>query len=113
MIQEAPGPERRQFLRRLDDILEALEQLNLQERPQLPEAVRRSVLAQGIVCEDEPDIRALIERVWRKQEPYLLHLGTERRGVASRRGGTRRPPRHQVVEGILRQLAEPPRPAHS
>ncbi len=112
MVQETADPERRQFLRRLDDILEALEQLNLQERPQLPETVRRSLLAQGIVCEDEPDVRALIERVWRKQEPFLLRLGTERRSASTRRGGGRRPPRHQVVEGILRQLAEPPRSAH-
>ncbi len=113
MQADTDGPERRQFLRRLDDILEALEQLNLQERPQLPEAVRRSLLAQGIVFDDAPDVRALIERVWRKQEPYLLRLGPERRSATSRRGGVRRPPRHQVVEGILRQLADPPRPARS
>ncbi|HUY96737.1 MAG TPA: hypothetical protein VMW47_03795 [Verrucomicrobiae bacterium] len=111
MVLESDGPERRQFLRRLDDILEALEQLNLQERPRIPEPVRRSLIAQGIVCDDEPDLRALIERVWRKQEPYLIRLGPDRRVAGGRRGPARRPPRHQVVEGILRQLAEPPRPA--
>ncbi len=107
MISGLPDTgDRRNMLRRLDDVLEALEQLNLQERPTLPEPLRRSLERHGIICEEEPEIRLLIEQVWHKQEPFLLGSSVDRRRNQSRRVGSRRPPGHQVVEGILRQLAD-------
>lgn len=98
--------ERRALLRRLDDILEALEQLNLQESSQLPERVQRSLAAQEIPFDDGPEIRILIERVWRKQEAHMLSPRQERRRNPARRALGRRHPGHEVIESILRQQGE-------
>jgi hypothetical protein len=95
--------DRRERLRRLDDILEALEQLNLSEAPALPEGVVRSLAAHEIPVEDGVEIRVLIERVWRKQEAHMLNPRQERRKTSSRRTVPRRPPGHDVIESILRQ----------
>ncbi|HUY55330.1 MAG TPA: hypothetical protein VMV23_09260 [Candidatus Nanopelagicaceae bacterium] len=95
--------ERRASLRRLDDILEALEQLNLTEAPELPERVRRSLAAHDIAAEPGIEIRVLIERVWRKQEGHMLNPRQERRRSSTRRSLGRRPPGHDVIESILRQ----------
>lgn len=96
--------ERRAVLRRLDDILEALEQLNLAEADQLPDRVRRSLAAQEIAFEDGAEVRVLIERVWRKQEAHMLSPRQERRRAPSRRAAGRRHPGNDVVESILRQV---------
>ena len=85
------------MLRRLDDILEALEQLNLTEVSQLPDRVRRSLAAHDIAVEADTEVRVLIERVWRKQELHMLSPRQDRRTIG------RRPPGHDVIESILRQ----------
>ena len=95
--------ERRAMLRRLDDVLEILEQLNLCEAPELPDRVRRSLAAHDIPVEDGIEIRVLIERVWRKQENHMLSPRQERRRSSTRRSIGRRPPGHDVIESILRQ----------
>ncbi|MHB8323603.1 MAG: hypothetical protein ACYDEA_03595 [Candidatus Dormibacteria bacterium] len=94
--------ERRAMLRRLDDILEALEQLNLSEAP-LPDRLRRSLTLHGIPVEDGIEIRVLIERVWHQQESHMLNPRQERRRSTTRRSIGRRPPGHDVIESILRQ----------
>jgi hypothetical protein len=91
------------MLRRLDDILEALEQLNLTEVSHLPERVRRSLAAHDIPTEAGDEVRVLIERVWRKQELHMLSPRQDRRKTSSRRTVGRRPPGHDVIESILRQ----------
>jgi hypothetical protein len=102
--------DRRAHLRRLDDILEALEQLNLSEAAELPERVVRSLAAHDIPVEDGVEIRVLIERVWRKQESHMLSPRQERRRSSSRRAHSRRPPGHDVIESILRQGGRGPAP---
>ena len=96
--------ERRALLRRLDDVLEALEQLNLSEATQLPDRVRRSLEAHQLPYEDGAEVRILIERVWRKQEAHMLSPRQERRRNPSRRSGSRRHPGQEVIESILRQV---------
>ena len=102
--------DRRAQLRRLDDVLEALEQLNLTEASELPERVLRSLAAHDIPVEDGVEIRVLIERVWRKQEGHMLSPRQERRRTSSRRVHSRRPPGHDVIESILRQGGQGPLP---
>ncbi len=102
--------DRRAQLRRLDDVLEALEQLNLTEAAELPERVLRSLAAHDIPVEDGVEIRVLIERVWRKQEGHMLSPRQERRRTSSRRVHSRRPPGHDVIESILRQGGQGPLP---
>ena len=70
--------ERRGHLRRLDDILEVLEQLNLAEEKVIPPHVALVLRAHGVDPDSGP-IPLLIERVWEAQRPYLLHLPDERR----------------------------------
>ncbi len=98
--------ERRMLLRRLDDLLEALEQLNLREASQLSDKVRRSLASHGIPFEDGPEIRVLIERVWRKQEMHMLSSRQDRRRAPTRRTAGRRPPGHDVIESIMRQAGQ-------
>ncbi|HUY24175.1 MAG: hypothetical protein WA695_06780 [Candidatus Dormiibacterota bacterium] len=95
--------ERRHLLRRLDDLLEALEQLNLRESVHLTERVRQSLAAQGIPFEDGAEIRVIIERVWRKQEGHMTGPRQDRRRKPSRRNSPHRPPGHDVIESIIRQ----------
>ena len=67
-----PGEsERRGGLRRLDDILESLEQLNLHDKTDLPDHVAEALVMLGI--------EQLIERVWAMQQPYLITIVVERR----------------------------------
>jgi len=98
--------ERRYHLRRLDDLLEALERLNLAEAKALPAAVRERLEKEGIACDAGVTFTRLIELVWEKQERYLIDLKADRRkgqrraadtGVASRR----------VLDTFLGRLAIP------
>lgn len=91
------------MLRRLDDLLEALEQLNLRDATELTDRIRRSLAAHGIPFDDATEIRVIIERVWRKQELHMAGPRPERRNLPSRRGGGHRPPGHDVIESIMRQ----------
>lgn len=77
-VQSGPD-ERRRALRRLDDILEALEQLNLHERKVLPVHLTSRLRDLGI---DDPaalTIPQLIEKVWGQQQPHLITVKVERR----------------------------------
>src|SRR2546421_12141854 len=71
--------ERRYHLRRLDDLLEALERLNLAEAKTLPEAVKARIEKEGITVEDGTSFSRLIELVWGQQEKYLIELQADRR----------------------------------
>lgn len=104
MTSASPGTaERRSILRRLDDLLEALEQLNLHETSQLTARIRRSLAAQGIPYEDGTEIRVIIERVWRKQESHMAGGRQDRRQHSSRRSTQHRASRHDIIESIIRQ----------
>jgi len=75
-----PGEsERRQGLRRLDDILESLEQLNLHDKTELPDHVAEALVMLGIEQPHAIAIPQLIERVWAMQQPYLITIVVERR----------------------------------
>ena len=71
--------ERRLTLRRLDDILETLEQLNLHDRTELPDTVAEALVLIGIETPHDIPIPQLIERVWAMQQPYLITIVVERR----------------------------------
>jgi hypothetical protein len=79
MLQRGDDKERRSSLRRLDDILDELEQLNLHDRTELPHNIAESLVLLGV---DDPfgiPIPQLIERVWAMQQPYLITIVVERR----------------------------------
>ena len=79
MLHRGDDKERRSSLRRLDDILDALEQLNLHDRTELTEDLAESLVLLGV---DDPyglPIPQLIERVWAMQQPYLITIVVERR----------------------------------
>ncbi len=76
---QIPPEQRRNSLRRLDDLLEALEQLNLHEVKVLPPLVARRLVEAGIADPFDKSISSLIEQVWALQQPYLINLGIDRR----------------------------------
>ncbi len=78
--------ERRYHLRRLDDLLEALERLNLNEARDLPAAVKERLETEGIPVEPGVNFSRLIELVWAQQEKYLIDLKADRRKGARRIG---------------------------
>jgi hypothetical protein len=78
MLQRA-NQERRQSLRRLDDLLETLEQLNLHDRTDLTDEVVEHLVLLGIESPYDTPIPQLIERVWAMQQPYLITVVVERR----------------------------------
>ncbi len=80
-----PQDERRQNLRRLDDILEALEQLNLHDRKDLPDFVAARLVEIGIEKPHQHSITHLIEKVWAIQQPFLVKVVVERRRRRRRR----------------------------
>ena len=71
--------EKRSSLRRLDDILETLEQLNLHDRTELPDHAAERLVMLGIEEPHSIPIPQLIERVWAMQQPYLTTVVVERR----------------------------------
>jgi len=91
MAEQTPGPpqigpdERRNNLRRLDDVLEALEQLNLHDQTELPDALARRLVELGIKDPYDQSITQLIEKVWGIQQPYLVKVVVERRRRRRRR----------------------------
>lgn len=70
---------RRGGLRRLDDILETLEQLNLHDKTELPDPVAEALVLLGIEKPHSVRVPQLIERVWAMQQPYLITIVVERR----------------------------------
>src|SRR6266702_4341658 len=79
MLQRGDDRERRSSLRRLDDILDELEQLNLHDRTELPQPVAESLVLLGVEDPYGSSIPQLIERVWAMQQPYLITIVVERR----------------------------------
>ena len=71
--------DRRGGLRRLDDILETLEQLNLHDKTELPDHVAEALIMLGIDGPHGIPVPQLIERVWAMQQPYLITIVVERR----------------------------------
>ena len=74
--------DRRNRLRRLDDLLAVLEELNLREQGALPKGLRERLLVEGIAVRTESNVSDLIEMVLSSQEQYMLH---ERRAGRRRR----------------------------
>jgi hypothetical protein len=83
--------ERRSGLRRLDDILESLEQLNLHDKTELPDHVAEALVMLGIEQPHSIPIPQIIERVWAMQQPYLITIVVERRRRRRRKVSTEAP----------------------
>jgi hypothetical protein len=66
-------------LRRLDDILETLEQLNLHDKTELSDPVAEALVLLGIEAPHSIPVPQLIEKVWAMQQPYLITIVVERR----------------------------------
>jgi len=64
--------ERRGRLRRLDDILDALEDLNLREQGEIPSRLRDRLLVEGIPVTTAASVTDLIDLVLSSQEQYML-----------------------------------------
>jgi len=92
--------ERRYHLRRLDDLLEALERLNLAEAKDLPQPVKERIEKEGIVVEAGTGFSRLIELVWAQQEKYLIDLKADRR-KGSRRVGDGVIASHRVLDAFI------------
>ena len=92
--------ERRYHLRRLDDILEALERLNLAEAKDLPLPIKERIEKEGIAVEPETTFSRLIELVWAQQEKYLIDLKADRR-KGSRRVGDGVIASHRVLDAFI------------
>lgn len=84
MVQ-AEDQERRLTLRRLDDILETLEQMNLHDRTELNDQLAERLVMLGIERPHTIAVPQLIERVWAMQQPYLITIVVERRRRRRRR----------------------------
>jgi hypothetical protein len=84
--------ERRSSLRRLDDILETLEQMNLHDRTELNDTIAERLIMLGIERPHNIPIPQLIERVWAMQQPYLIQVVIERRRRRRRRVDPSAPP---------------------
>ena len=81
----AEDQERRSTLRRLDDILETLEQMNLHDRTELNDQLAERLVMIGIEHPHKIPVPQLIERVWAMQQPYLITIVVERRRRRRRR----------------------------
>lgn len=79
MLQGGDDKERRSSLRRLDDILDTLEQLNLHDRTELTDSLAESLVLMGVEDPYSIPIPQLIEKVWAMQQPYLITIVVERR----------------------------------
>ena len=75
------------MLRRLDDILETLEQMNLHDRTEVTDNLAESLVMLGIEHPHAIPIPQLIERVWAMQQPHLITIVVERRRRRRRRVG--------------------------
>jgi len=77
--------ERRAGLRRLDDLLVALEELNLRESGGMPEALRAKLQREGIPVKPDTSVTDLIDIVLSTQDQYMLkerRTGRRRRRLA-------------------------------
>ena len=85
MLGRQKDEERRRSLRRLDDLLETLEQLNLNDRTKLPQYIAERLIALGVAEPTKIRVPQLIEQVWAMQQPYLITIVVERRRRRRRR----------------------------
>lgn len=81
-----PPDDRRNRLRRLDDILEALEQMNLRDVAELPDILAERLVEIGIDAPHQYSAPVLIEKVWGLQQPFLIAIPAERRRRRRRNG---------------------------
>jgi hypothetical protein len=88
--------ERRSTLRRLDDILETLEQMNLHDRTELSDSLAERLILLGIDRPHAIAVPQLIERVWQMQQPYLITIVVERRRRRRRRVDPSATPAHEA-----------------
>jgi hypothetical protein len=84
-VIRAEDQERRGTLRRLDDILETLEQMNLHDRTELNDGLAERLIMLGIERPHSIAVPQLIEKVWAMQQPYLITIVVERRRRRRRR----------------------------
>jgi hypothetical protein len=92
--------ERRNRLRRLDDLLATLEELNLREAGELPSTLRERMVLEGIPVQVSSSITDLIDLVLSSQEQYMLR---ERRKGPRRRRMTFIPTDEELVSVISRR----------
>jgi hypothetical protein len=94
--------ERRAGLRRLDDVLLALEELNLREAGEMPAKLREKLIREGIPVRATTTVTELIDMVLSNQEQYMLK---ERRTGRRRRRLTFIPSDDQLVSVITRRYS--------
>ncbi|MEA2646346.1 MAG: hypothetical protein QOE92_1429 [Chloroflexota bacterium] len=92
--------ERRAGLRRLDDLLLALEELNLREAGGLPQTLRDKLLVEGIPVRADSTVTDLIDIVLSSQEQFMLK---ERRTGRRRRRLSFVPTDEELVSTISRR----------
>lgn len=72
-------------MRRLDDLLLALETLNLQDEMRVPPPVVARLQEIGVLEPEKHSVPQLIEKVWEVQTQYLITVPVERRQYRRRR----------------------------
>ncbi len=77
---------RRRRLRRLDDLLEALETCNEHDIPHPPRPILEGLIAAGIDPKPTDTTSQLIELVLDRQAEFLIKIPLERRKSPRRRG---------------------------
>ncbi|MFN2462650.1 MAG: hypothetical protein ABR573_01960 [Candidatus Dormibacteria bacterium] len=77
---------RRERLQRLDSILDRLERLNLEDSNRLTPELRADLAGEGVRAPAQPNVTALIERIWELQEEFLdPEESADARGLPARR----------------------------
>ncbi len=94
--------DRRAGLRRLDDLLVALEELNMREAGSMPAMLREKLVHEGIPVRDNTTITGLIDIVLSSQEQFMLK---ERRTGRRRRRLTFIPTDEELVSVISRRYS--------
>src|SRR5437660_9937054 len=97
--------DRRSSLRRLDDILETLEQMNLHDRTELADTLAERLILLGIERPHAIPIPQLIESVWGMQQPSLITIVVQRQGQRRRRNDSAAlppEPRHGLKTNRIR-----------
>ncbi|MGI8609713.1 MAG: hypothetical protein ACR2MY_10880 [Candidatus Dormibacteria bacterium] len=94
--------DRRAGLRRLDDLLLALEELNMREAGSMTPALRDKLLHEGIPVREDSTVTDLIDIVLSSQEQFMLK---ERRTGRRRRRLTFIPTEEELVSVISRRYS--------
>jgi len=93
--------DRRSRLRRLDDLLDALEDMNMREQGELPPRLRDRLLIEGIAVNQTASVTDLIDMVLSSQEQYMLK---ERRTGPRRRRLTFVPTDDDLVSVLTHRI---------